>query len=450
MTPAAFLAAVRRTMHRRGMDGDSKTLVACSGGPDSLALLHALHRLGADLVVAHFDHKVRPGSEQDARFVEQRARDLGVPFILGERREDLDPKASPEEGLRALRLAFLQRAAASSGAARIATGHTRDDQAETVLMRLVSGTGRRGLGGIAPVRGPFIRPLIDLRRADVEGFCKALDLEPRRDPTNADLALRRNAVRAELLPFIAGRFNVRVTEALARLADVVRDEDAWLDEQAGLALEPDHAGEEIRIPALELAKLPAALQRRVIKLAVPGATHEEVERMRLLALEGTTGGTVDLGATLNARLEYGFLLVGPGSSMDANTATIEIRVPGETDAWGWRVRTWLTEAPPVCFPDGRTTCALDASHSPTPLEWRAPRTGDRFRPLGMTRSKKLGDFFTDAKVPQAKRPRTPVIASGDEIIWVVGHRPGDRFKVTEVTKRVLWLEALPATRRGET
>jgi tRNA(Ile)-lysidine synthase len=448
MTPAAFLAAVRRTMHRRGMEGDGPILVACSGGPDSLALLHALHELGADLVVAHLDHRVRAGSDDDARFVGQQAKKLGVPFVQ-EAAGEIDPKASPEEGLRAVRLVFLERAADSSGATRIATGHTLDDQAETVLMRVVAGTGRRGLGGIPPVRGPYIRPLIDLRRADTEDFCASLKLKPRRDPTNADVTFRRNAVRAELLPFIKDRFNARAAEALARLADVVRDEDAWLDDQAALALQAEPAGEAIKIPTGELAKLPTALQRRVIRLAVPTATHEEVERMRLLAVEGTTGGTIVLGATLNARLEYGLLLVGPAPSASARTPAVEIRVPGETDAWGWRVRTWLTETHPGSFPDGRNLCALDAARAHAPLLWRAPRTGDRFRPLGMSRPKKLGDFFTDAKLPKASRPQTPIVSSGDDIVWVVGHRPGDQFKVTQSTKHVLWLEATPASRGGE-
>lgn len=440
---AAFVAAVRDTIARRGMDVSGGVLAAVSGGPDSVAMLAALHRLGVALEVAHFDHGVREGSADDAAYVEGLAGRLGLPVHLGRPPSGAvraRPGESPEEALRRERLAFLEETARSHGLASIATGHTRDDQAETVLMRLVAGAGRRGLSGIPPVRGPYIRPLIDLGRADTEAACRALRLRPRRDPTNADPSLLRNAVRAELIPFLAGRFNRRVAEALARAADLLRDEDALLDAIAADALEPEAAGGSLRIKAADLALLHPAVQRRVLRRMAP-LDADATERVRRLAATGETGDQIFLAGGLNARLEYGWLVVGPAPSSPVRPGTVRLTVPGTTEAPGWKARITavIVVSPPDSFPDGATACALDADAAGEPLVVRVPRTGDRFRPFGMARSRKLGDFFTDAKVRRAERAAAPVVAGPHGIVWVVGHRIEDRCKVERGSKRILLL-----------
>lgn len=428
--------------------GGETVVVAVSGGPDSLALLHALLRLRGPLDltlrVAHFDHRMRAGSERDASWVRRHAERLGLPVALGLARGDRPAGRSPEEWAREGRLAFLAETARGLGA-RVATGHTADDQAETVLMRLLAGAGLRGLGGIPPVRGPFVRPLIDVRRADTEAVCRALRLRPRRDPTNADPRFRRNAVRRDLLPLLAGRFNRRIVETLARMADVLRDEDAYLDDlaakrRAEIGAPGDARGE--RIPVGPFAELPPALQRRLIRLAAP-LDAEATERVRMLALSGTTGDAADLPGPLNARLEYGFLVLGgTAPSLAAPPQPAALDVPGVTDlpSWGFRVTAWLESTPPAAWPDGRRACVLDADRIRLPLAVRPPRAGDRFRPLGMGRAKKLGDFFTDEKVSRGERPRTPVAVDAvGTVAWVAGHRVDDRAKVTARTRRFLWL-----------
>jgi tRNA(Ile)-lysidine synthase len=443
--PEQFVAEVRRTMARRRMDGEGVILVAVSGGPDSLALLHALHRLRQRLVVAHFDHRLRPGSSADARFVERAAATLKLDFAGGRAEDPALPQGrSPEEAMRERRLAFLERTAVEVGAGRIATGHTMDDQAETVLMRLITGAGRRGLGGIPPIRGPYVRPLIDLLRSDTEAFCRSLKLSPRRDESNADPAYLRNAVRAELLPLVADRYNARIVQTLARMADLMRDEDAYLEGRAAAALQAEVAEGGFRLDAAVLASLPVALQRRVLRRLVP-AGADQVERVRELAQAGQTGDQIDLGGGLKARLEYGWLVLGRGPSPRPAASPATLRVPGETDlpAWGLRMQSWFEASRPRVLPDGRAACALDAARAREPLVVRRPRPGDRFRPLGMSRSKKLGDFFTDEKVPRDARESVPVVTAGGEIVWVVGHRPDDRAKVTRATKRVLMLTVSP-------
>lgn len=428
--------------------GGETVLVAVSGGPDSLALLHALLRLrrplDLSLRVAHFDHHMRPGSERDAAWVRRHAGRLRLPVTLGSAPGDRPPGFSPEEWARAGRLAFLEETARGLGA-RVATGHTADDQAETVLMRLLAGAGLRGLGGIPPVRGLFVRPLFDVRRVDTEAFCRSLRLRPRRDPTNADPRYLRNAIRRDLLPLLGERFNRRVVEALVRTADVLRDDDALLDEiaakrRAEIGAPGGEPGE--RIPLGPFAELPPALQRRIIRQVAP-LDAEATERVRMLALGGASGDAVDLPGPLNARLEYGFLVLGrtvPSRAAPPQPAALD--VPGVTDLpeWGFRVTAWLESAPPAAWPEGRRACVLDADRLRLPLGVRPARSGDRFRPLGMTRAKKVGDFFTDQKVPRSLRAHAPVVvdASGT-VAWIAGHRIDDRAKVTSHTRRFLWL-----------
>jgi tRNA(Ile)-lysidine synthase len=430
------------------LKGGETVVVAVSGGPDSLALLHVLARLAPELKlrlhVAHFDHRLREGSADDATFVSRDAARLGLPVTVRAADATHVPRGmSPEQVARERRYAFLEEVADIVGATRIATGHTLDDQAETVLMRAIAGTGVGGLGGIRPVRGRIVRPLIDARRLQTEAFCRVLRLKPRRDPTNADPAFYRNAVRNELLPILVERFNVRSIEALARLADLARDDDALLDEIASDALAPEISEGRVRFDVAALLALHPALQRRAIRAVAP-LDADHTERVLALARSGNSGDSIDLPSPLNARLEYGSLLLGSAPSKPAAVAPVALAVPGVTDLspWSMRMRTWVEEGAPSVWPDGRRSCVLDAKRAKASLAVRRPRRGDRFRPLGMRESKKLGDFFTDAKVPRPDRDRAALVTNGDEIVWVVGHRPDDRYKVTARTTRYLWIEAL--------
>ena len=438
----------RATIERRGLfKGGETVVVAVSGGPDSLALLHVLSRLSSeldlDLHVAHFDHRLREGSASDAAFVGRVAAPFSFSATIRAADTNETPKgSSPEEIARERRYSFLEEVADGAGASRIATGHTLDDQAETVLMRAVTGTGVRGLGGIRPIRGRIVRPLIDARRAETEAFCRALRLKPRRDATNADTRFLRNAVRAELLPIIEKRFNIRAVEALGRLADNARDDDQLLDEISASALTLEPTPDGARFDVERLLRLHPALQRRVLR-AVAALDSEHTDRVLDLARSGSSGDTIDLPSPLNARLEYGSLVIGRAPSRPEAVSPVALAVPGTTELspWTMRMRSWIETRRPPGWPDGRRTCVLDADRVGAALQVRRPRSGDRFRPLGMLGAKKLGDFFTDAKVPRAERERSALVTNGEAIVWVIGHRPDDRFKVTARTKRYLWLEA---------
>jgi tRNA(Ile)-lysidine synthase len=453
-----LIARVSRTITERALlKGGERVVLAVSGGPDSTVLLHTMAalapRLNLELHVATFDHRLRATSAGDVAFVQRQADALGLPCIVGVADETTKIKGkSPEESARIRRLKFLEQTAASLTAGRIATGHTLDDQAETVLMRLLQGTGRRGLSGINAKRWWFIRPLIDLRRRDIEAFCKAARLRPRIDESNNDPAFLRNVIRHETIPFLEQTMHAGLREALARLSDVIRDEDAYLDERAAMLgpwewADADHR--EVKMAVADFASLPAALQRRQIRLltwTVANVVHDarHTERIRTLALHAGTGDSIDLPEGLRARVEYGFILLGRAPSPIAALVPVSLDVPGETDLPGWamRVRSWVSTDHPVSWPDGRRLCVLDADRVPTPLRVRRAKPGDRFRPLGMARQKKVGDFFTDAKVPRGTRSRIPlVVDNDDEVVWIPGHRIDDRAKVNAQSSRFLWLSA---------
>jgi tRNA(Ile)-lysidine synthase len=358
------------------------------------------------------------------------------------------PGRSPEETARERRKAFLQEVAEGIGAVRIATGHTMDDQAETILMRMLFGTGPRGLGGINPLKWWYVRPLIDARRAQTVAFCKAQRLRPRLDPTNDDPAFRRNVIRHETIPFLASTLNASLTESISRLGDILRDEDHYLH---GLALSQappeSNPGGGSRVPLDAIRRLPVPIQRRAIRylFAVEGyeASAAQTEAVRRMVVSEKLSGQVDLAGPLSARAEYGFLVVSRAPSPAGSATPVELAVPGETHlpTWGARARTWISSERPASWPDGRRECVMDADRIDFPLRVRRLRPGDRFRPLGMNREKKVGDFFTDQKVSRTMRTAAPVVVSDEgAICWLVGHRIDDRVKVTSRTERFLWVE----------
>ena len=285
-------------------------LVAVSGGPDSVCLVESLVRLRRlfryRLEVVHLDHALRPESAVDAGYVKRLAARLGLPFHLRRAASGPAKGESVEAWARAQRLAALAEVARDTGAARIALGHTVDDQAETVLLHLVTGSGLRGLGGIAPVAGPYVNPIIDVRRHQVEAFCRALGLRPRLDASNLDPRFLRNAIRLKGLPALERAAGRSLTEPLARTAATVREDADELTRQAQAGIDDvvTDSPEGIDIHAVRLLDLPRAIGARVVSQAVyaGGATctRADIDAVYDLA-EGRPGRRRDLSDGLNAR-----------------------------------------------------------------------------------------------------------------------------------------------------
>lgn len=491
-----------------------RVLVAVSGGPDSTALLALLRELAPgmrlDLHVAHLDHAWRGrSSAKDAEFVRRMALRHGLPVTVGR----VQPSAwvgqgrrqsSREARGREIRRNFLLETARQIGARRVAVGHTRDDQAESFLLRLLRGAGSRGLAGTFPVvDGVIIRPLIELRRKDLVVYLKEQHLRYRLDPTNRDTSFTRNRVRRRLLPLLERQFNPAVVDALAQTADLLRDEDAYLGgvAEAEYRARASPRGGGVAFRAAALLELPPALRRRVLRLAL-AAVHGDLLRIEmghveqsLRLLEPPQGRrSVSLPDGLVVALRGDELLVRPrmiaadasGPAGDGSVCREALcPVPGEVPLLGFGITLRASILPreqdaaatpgvihhaadprgaadphdaagPHGAADlrgtadllaatdlreaGRDTAYLDADLLPGPLLIRPRRPGDRFVPLGGPGSRKVKSFLIDRKVPVDERGRIPLVLSGERIAWVVGHAIDDRFKVTGATRRILVLQ----------
>ncbi len=440
--------------------GGERVLVAVSGGADSLALLDLLHELAPglslSLEVIHVHHGLRPEADADAELVGRLAADLGLPVHVA--RVSV-PREAPGEGLEAearrARYAALRARAAACGASHIATGHTADDQAETVLMRLLAGAGPRGLAAIAPVRGSVIRPLLDVRRSQIEAHLRERGLTWAEDATNRDVRFLRNRIRHQVLPVLADAFGAGVVEALCRSASLTRRLVSELEQRARSALgrlgRRHPHGIVFSAPLLlELGEDLAAevLLRAAAELGeerpLRRASHRALRRM--LASEPARR-PLGLGRLVVER-SGPWLRIGP-RDLPALTSR-EWPVPGvlELAELGLRLEARHFARPRDYAPPREPErVAFDADRVRR-LTVRARRRGDRFTPFPGPGERRLKSFLIDAGVPRWERSRLPLLESGSEIIWVAGVRraaaapvTSDTRRILEVTLRSLWRAA---------
>lgn len=458
---------VLETVRRRQLCAPGTRVVAAvSGGADSVALVHLLAELSAcgalELAgIAHLNHRLRGAeSDRDARFCARLAADFALPFDVEECEVAvLAARAgrSIEDAARVARYRFLERARQRLDAELVAVGHTKDDQAETVLMRLLRGSGTQGLGGIHPRKGRLIRPLIDLRRQQLVEYLGNRNIGWVEDSTNADRAMFRNRVRHDLLPYIEGIAGADVTNVLARTAEVSRADDALLEALGREAAARVATGPgEVDVAALQAE--PPALQRRVIRHLLTATqkrrpTLAHVESVLRLA-GGANAGAVRLP---DCRVELSpDRRVLRFSAGDAHAPLLqtgwhhELPVPGVVDVpeAGLRMNAERREAEDEMVRSAlKRTAAASAvvdGAFPGPVVVRGWLPGDRLQPLGCSGRKKVQDLFVDRKVPRCDRYRVPIIAARDgRIVWVVGHALAEEFRVTSATKSVVVLSFEP-------
>ncbi|PYN28070.1 MAG: tRNA lysidine(34) synthetase TilS [Candidatus Rokuibacteriota bacterium] len=443
---------MERTIRRHAMlAGGETVLVAVSGGVDSVALLHLLLELAPEwrlrLHVLHVDHQLRPESPGDADFVRTLGARLGVPVDVAT--VTVDSRGSLEAAARAARYAALETSAARVGAHRVALGHTADDQAETVLMRLLEGAGVRGLAGIPPVRGSIIRPLIELPRTALEAELRRVALPWVEDPTNRDPKFLRNRIRHELMPLLAASYNTEIARALTRLSALARETVTALDRSAGIELDRlSVLGEgAVTLPLGPLRALPRQVAAEVLRQAAerlgsraPLRAWSHRGLRRALTVPPPRRPFRLGGVTIEVSGALARLALAPLPAL----AERPVSVPGRTELpeIGQALETRFVGAEAYTIPREPGRVAFDAEELAGPLVVRAPRRGERFIPFGGA-ERRLKTLLIDAKVPRWDRCRVPVVAAGGAIIWVGHLRRGAAARVTARTRRVLELALVP-------
>ena len=446
-----------------------RVVVGCSGGADSSCLLHVLAsglpELGLSLTAVYVDHGLRQDTRAEREWVERLAQSLGVEYVGA--RVDVAARVrtsgeSVQEAARKLRYAALRQVAEERRASKIAVGHTRTDQAETVLMQVIRGTGIRGLGGIAPVLGEIVRPLLWISREETQAYCRAHGLEYVDDPSNASDIYLRNRIRSHLLPLLSA-YNPEVERHLAQLAEIAREEDAFLAREAERAaqalftLEEDEMGTTVRLDGKALMGLSRALARRVIRLAhgvvAEGETAIDFEHVeRILERADECRGTIVVGrfGGVEVRNEYGRLhFVSAGTAPAAPVEERALAVPGETShaRFALRFQARIVDGPlervSAHLPPGPNRALLDWEKIAPPLTVRSRKAGDRIRPLGLDGSKKVKEILIDAKVPRDARDRVPVVADAEGVVWVVGYALSERARADATSRKILCLDVLP-------
>ncbi len=467
MSPNSLLRRVRHYIVENKLVLSGQTIViGISGGPDSACLAHLLVQmrdsLGIVLHGAHLNHGLRgEAADADAEYVAKLLSDLAVPATIG--KEDVAAyqhrhRLSLDEAARQVRYAFLAQVAQQVGAAAVAVGHTADDQAETILLHLVRGSGLAGLVGMRPKTelglGPtpspvtVIRPLLSVRRSETTAYCQAQGLAPRQDASNQWLEPRRNWLRHQVMPLLEA-INPAVGLALGRAATLVADDLAFLESEASrLFSEVAQAtAERVAFERATLLGMPSVLRRYLLRRGIQHLWGDlaGLESSHLLAMEKAllsgAGRQVHLPRGLVFAVEHHTAtLAAAEATLALGEGEYSLDVPGVPLIPGWKVTAELEPA----RPEDRTwqgfSASLDAAACGQPLVVRQRRPGDRFHPLGLPQPKKLQDFLVDAHVPRRLRDALPLVVSPSGIVWVVSHRIAEWAKLTPNTRQVLCLD----------
>ena len=447
----SLTARVRATIRRAGMlRGGETVLTAVSGGADSVALLDVFvelaPELGISVHVVHVNHGLRPEADAEEAFVARLAADCRLPCHV----EHVSVRRGPPwEGLEAearrARYAAFRLAASLLGAQRVATAHTADDQAETVLMRLLEGAGPRGLAGIAPVRGLLIRPLLDVHRPDVEAHLRARGIGWLEDPSNRDPRFLRNRIRHEVLPFLERTVDPGIAAGLARSAALVRRLVDDLERAAALELgrlgRASGAGWVFTVD--DLGALPREVAAETLRQAARGLGHSGTMRgageraLRRLLSPGVPRGLVRTGPVVVEKSGR-WLRVGPRRLPGLEAR--DFAVPGALampEVGAMLEARCFSRPAGYAVPQDPRTVAFDADCMPARLTVRARRRGDRFMPWGAPGERRLKSFLIDADVPCWERDRVPLLEADGDLIWIAGLRRAQAAPVGPDTRRIL-------------
>ena len=426
-----------------------RVLVGVSGGADSVALLRVLLDLsdefGFSVSAAHFHHGIRGAeADEDEAFVRALTAEWGVPFYS--ERADVpklaaENKQTLEQAAREARYAFLRRAKQLLDADVIAVAHHKQDQAESVLLHLVRGSGLTGLCGMRRKTADLIRPLLNVDKAEILSFLEERNIPYRTDSTNASRESARNRLRLDVLPYLKEYLNPRVEDALAGNAELLQRDEDFLMELAAAALERARSGEGYLRELL--LKEPLPIRMRALKLALSEhSITADIERKHLESLSellaARTGATLMLPG-IEAYTSYEHLYLG--RQVPTASFCLPLKVPGDTVTPAGIFRA-MEVVGCIGFPKDRNVGCMDLDRLPGDLTVRSRRSGDRFHPVGAPGSRKLKDFFIDRKVPREARG-VPLLCCGETVLFLPGYGVAQQVRITEETSRALWITYLP-------
>ncbi|MBI5846722.1 MAG: tRNA lysidine(34) synthetase TilS [Nitrospirae bacterium] len=434
-------------------EGDS-VVVGFSGGPDSTCLLYLLHTLKEKyqlrICALYINHNLRPDEvPAEIAFCRKFCEDLGIPFMV----ESVDVisfseehRMNRQEAARELRYQAFGKASAEIGANKVALAHNADDQAETLLMRLVRGAGPAGLSGIPVKRGNIIRPLLETGKQEIERFLVGRDIVAVIDSSNRKEDYFRNMVRLRLMPILK-QANPQLLQSLGHTMEILREEERYFEilvTKTLMKLISRKSQKRIELFLSPLEAMETVILRRVLRRALSeteglrGIGFLHIEDIIALIKNGKSGDRLMLPRDIRVIKDYALLVITSEEPLRIAEYTLDL--PGEAVIVGaGQVVTAAREEGTEQLGDGKSSVVLDAEKLRFPLTVRPRRTGDFFYPMGFGRKKKLQDFLVDMKVPRDERDSIPVVVSGDDIAWIAGYRADERFKVRDQTKKFVRL-----------
>ncbi len=451
-----MLARVKKTLKKYKMlTQGEKVVLGVSGGADSIALLYALNELidyGLELIVAHLNHGIREDeAKRDSDFVKETAKSLGLTFVYGEvdtLKYKEESQLSLEDAARTLRYKFFNQVLNKHYATKIATAHTLDDQAETVLMRLLRGSGSKGLSGIPPVSNSIIRPLIETSRSEIEEYLRSKDINWVEDSTNESPEFLRNRIRQDLLVELEN-YNPQIKETLSRTADILRSEDEFITREALKHFDNIFSANKSELigDLKHYRNIEKPIRFSLLRLAIERLNNglKNISSIHIVSaddslLSETPSGEIELpGEAVMAKGYDSFLLTSKSELEREFSYTIQ--APGKWSFPEFEVEVSILQTDTLDEGD-ESVAYFDLQTLGFPIEVRSFKPGDRFCPLGMTSSKKLQDYFTDIKLPKFLRSRVPIFTCSGEIMWLGGIRIDNRFKVVNKKNELLMMKLI--------
>ncbi|NMB28017.1 MAG: tRNA lysidine(34) synthetase TilS [Tissierellia bacterium] len=438
-------------------------VIGLSGGPDSMALLYVLldirEEIDFNIHIAHVNHGIRgKDALADEKFVEKLAKKINLPYYSKTVNMDKYAKEqgiSSEEAGRKLRYGFFREILFKLGGGKIAVAHNKNDQAETLIMRFFRGTGIDGLKGMEYKNGDIIRPILGIERKEIEKYLLDRNIESRIDKTNLEPIYNRNKIRLELIPYIEKNYNPNIINTLWRTSNIASTDSDFLEEytqKTYAKLVKKKARHSIILNRSLFLKEHKSIQQRIIRNSIldvkgnlQGFTEKHISYILKLFLEGITGKRIDLIDDIIAKTSYEDLIIEKKKETNNKDFLYKLNIeePIDVDEFGYEIKAIVLPFEKVNInKKDRFVKYFDYDKIKGGLYIRNRKDGDRFIPYGMEGSKKIKDYFIDEKIPKGERDRIPLVTDDENILWIVGYRSSDLYKITDNTKNILMVSAI--------